>query len=83
MTSEVSETSLDRTASWCERIAEGMALAATPLFAVMALASLADNGDAMLCGGTPGGMLPGGMALMYALMSFIHAGHWLRRMGRI
>ncbi|SHE95229.1 hypothetical protein SAMN02745157_1302 [Kaistia soli DSM 19436] len=82
MTSDAFKTSLSGTASWSGRIADGIALAATPLFAAMAVASLVDNGGAVLCGGMPGSALPGGMALMYALMSLVHAGPWLRRIGR-
>jgi hypothetical protein len=65
--------------SWPERIAGGLALAATPLFAAMAAASFAGESAPVLCGPMPEEILPGGMGLMYALMSLVHAGAWLRR----
>jgi len=46
----------------------------------MAAASFADESATVLCG--PGTVLPGGMGLMYALMSLVHAGAWLRRFAR-
>ena len=61
------------------RAAGGLALAASPIFAAMALlTALPGNMSvAMLCGGAHVSPL-GGMTIMYALMSFLHAGPWLR-----
>ena len=66
----------------------GLCLAATPLFAAMAVITAGDGGMA-LCGGMAadplGGGLSGGlgsMSLMYGLMSLVHAGPWLKRLGR-
>jgi hypothetical protein len=59
-----------------------LALAASPTFALMALASLSRNADsaAILC--SAAGMTPfGGMTEMYALMSLFHAPPWIGRIG--
>jgi hypothetical protein len=58
------------------RAADGLALAAAPGFALMALLTAQGGGAAdMLCGAASpfGGMVP-----MYLLMSAFHAGPWLR-----
>jgi len=57
-------------------IADWLCLAAAPTFAVMALVSCLQGGDAaMLCmGGSP----LTGMAAMYLLMSAFHLAPWLR-----
>ena len=57
-------------------IADWLCLAAAPTFAVMALVSCLQAGDAaMLCmGGSP----LTGMAAMYLLMSAFHLAPWLR-----
>ncbi|MFN3584598.1 hypothetical protein [Phenylobacterium sp.] len=63
-------------------LAERVAMAATPVFAAMALLAAADAGPAaMLCGGAAP-WTAGGMATMYLLMSVFHAGPWLKRLGR-
>lgn len=58
--------------------ARWLALAATPTFAGMAVLNGLDQvrAGAMFCGPAPS--LPGGMALMYALMGAFHLGPWLR-----
>lgn len=62
--------------------ANALCLAGTPVFAAMALLAAGSGDAAMLCP-TPHGMsLPGGMALMYALMSVFHATPWLKLAGR-
>ncbi|MCX5478811.1 hypothetical protein OSH08_07340 [Kaistia geumhonensis] len=83
MTSSAWKASSAASPSWSERIAGGIALAATPLFAAMAVASFAEESGTVLCGPMPGTILPGGMGLMYALMSVVHAGAWLRRLARV
>lgn len=57
-------------------VAEWLCLAAAPTFALMALLSCLQGGDAaMLCmGGSP----LTGMAAMYLLMSAFHLAPWLR-----
>lgn len=63
--------------------AEGLALAASPTLAAMALATAFASGGAMdaLCGSwTGGGWSLDGMALMYLLMSLFHVSPWLKRM---
>lgn len=56
-----------------------IALAASPSFALLALASLVQGADpaAVLCAAA-GGAPFGGMTVMYALMSLFHATPWLR-----
>lgn len=57
-----------------------LGLAATPVFAVMALLSYMAEDDAfhLLCSHGQGGIMITGMAVMYALMSVLHLGPWLR-----
>jgi hypothetical protein len=65
------------------RAADGLALLASPVFAVMALLALID-GDARgaLCG--PGIGAPwSGMVTMYLLMCIGHLPPWLRLLGRL
>jgi hypothetical protein len=61
------------------RVANGLALAASPTFAVMALLTVVPNGDPMqmLCSSAHTSPL-GGMLTMYLLMSAFHIGPWLR-----
>jgi hypothetical protein len=61
------------------RASHGLRLAATPVFAAMALATMIEPGApmAMLCSASHGFAL-GGMTVMYGLMSAFHAGPWLR-----
>lgn len=60
------------------RLAEGLALAASPVFALMALLSVL-GGDpvAILCSAVPGSPL-NGMATMYLLMGVVHLPPWLK-----
>ncbi len=56
-----------------------LGLAATPVFAGMALLTWMQGGDAdVICSTMRGGSVLGGMAPMYLLMSAFHAGPWLR-----
>lgn len=65
-------------------VAGYLSLAASPTFAVMALASaVAGSGPAgAICGTGPVGWPLNEMALMYLLMSLFHASPWLRRRPR-
>ena len=66
-----------------EAAAGYLALAASPTFAVMALATALLGGPAgAFCGTGPQGWAPGGMAVMYLLMSAFHLSPWLRRRTR-
>jgi len=67
-----------------EAAASYLALAASPTFAIMALATaLAGGGPAdAFCGTGPQGWAPSGMAVMYLLMSAFHLSPWLRRRTR-
>lgn len=61
------------------RAADGLALAASPTFAIMALLTgVLDDGPAeMLCSAANGSPLSG-MVTMYLLMSAFHAAPWLK-----
>ena len=61
------------------RLADGLALAASPTFAGMGLLSALAGGDpaAMICSAGHLSALTG-MATMYLLMSAFHIGPWLR-----
>ena len=61
------------------RAANGLCLAAAPVFAAMALVT-AGGGD-MLCT-VPGMSALSGMSAMYLLMSLFHAAPWLKRMAQ-
>ena len=54
-----------------------LCFAASPTFALMAWIS-ANGMQAIICASGPGGLLNGGMPLMYLLMSFFHLPPWLR-----
>ncbi|MBK5566470.1 hypothetical protein [Ensifer sp. SSB1] len=68
---------LPRTAA--RRVADGLALAAAPTFALMAILVGAGGSDVgqMLCAGEQGLQI-GGMTVMYMLMSVFHLTPWLR-----
>lgn len=62
------------------RLADGLALAASPTFAAMALLTGLRGGPAeVLCAATPASPL-NGMVAMYLLMSVFHAAPWVRRL---
>jgi hypothetical protein len=59
--------------------ADCLSLAAAPVFALMALSTaLFGGGMDMICSAAHGASLLGGMVPMYALMSAIHLGPWLK-----
>ena len=61
------------------RAADGLGLAASPTFIVMALLTGVSDGDPMqmLCSSAHASPL-GGMVTMYLLMSAFHVGPWLK-----
>ncbi len=63
-------------------LARVLSLAATPVFAAMALwTALAGGAPDILCMPHHGGSPLTGMTAMYVLMSAFHAGPWLRLIG--
>jgi hypothetical protein len=60
------------------KVSHGLALAAAPTFALMALLTGLGGGGQMaaICSAAPSPLT--GMALMYALMSAFHCGPWLK-----
>ena len=69
----------------CRSEAAGyLALAASPTFAVMALATALDGGGPMaaLCGAGTGGWPLDDMVMMYLLMGAFHLSPWLKRRPR-
>jgi hypothetical protein len=65
------------------RAADGLCLAATPIFGVMAVLSiiLSRGAPGILCSAAQHASWLGGMVPMYALMSAFHATPWLRLIG--
>jgi hypothetical protein len=61
------------------RVGDGLALAASPTFAVMALLTggLGGGPMEMLCSAAHASPM-GGMVAMYGLMSVLHLGPWLK-----
>ena len=60
-----------------------LSLAATPVFATMALLTWVQGGDAdMICSAMHRGSALGGMVPMYLLMSAFHSAPWLRLIPR-
>jgi hypothetical protein len=70
----------EKTAAVVAALINGLYLAATPTFAVMALLTgmTGINAD-MMCSAAHGASPLSGMVPMYALMSAFHAGPWLKR----
>jgi len=65
-------------------LAEGLALAAAPTFALMALLACVFGGvrSEVLCSAMGGASPLGGMVPMYLLMSAFHSAPWLRLISR-
>jgi hypothetical protein len=63
-----------------KRVANGLALAAAPTFALMAVVTMIENTRSQdgICSIGPAGAWPTGMAPMYVLMSIFHATAWLK-----
>jgi hypothetical protein len=77
------EVSAARRGSEASTAANGLALAAAPTFALMALLTgLSSDRSDLLCMDMPDASPLNGMALMYALMSVLHAGPWLKAISR-
>lgn len=72
--------SKDRTAA--SAAGDLLALAAAPVFGVMALVTATDDQAAMLCLTDSASPL-GGMSLMYLLMSALHLAPWLKRVSTL
>lgn len=64
------------------RAADGLALAAAPTFAAMALLTSTGGAPEVLCTISAPSPL-GGMTAMYLLMSLFHAAPWLRLTARL
>ena len=62
--------------------ADGLALAAAPTFAVMALLTGVSGPPEVLCAPGGGGLPLSGMVPMYLLMSAFHAAPWMRLIAR-
>ena len=63
------------------RVADALALAASPTFAIMALVNgIIDGGAAQMPGMSSHVSSMSGMVTMYLLMSGFHAGAWLKRL---
>lgn len=64
--------------------ADWLSLAAAPMFAIMAMLTATDDGGpaGRLCGAVDRHLSPGGMTLMYVLMSIIHSAAWLKLISR-
>lgn len=65
-------------------VADALSMAAAPTFAAMALITGAFGGGqpAVLCSGSQAAFPPGGMVLMYLLMSAFHSAAWLKLISR-
>jgi hypothetical protein len=73
----------DKTPAIVAALINGLYLAATPTFAIMAvLTGLSDGGADMMCSSAHDAWQPGGMVLMYALMSAFHSAPWLKLISR-
>jgi hypothetical protein len=67
----------EMTSAVATTLTNGLYLAATPTFAIMAVLTAVSGNVDMMCAATASPL--GGMVLMYALMSAFHAGPWLKR----
>jgi hypothetical protein len=63
--------------------AHWLSLAATPVFAFMALQTAQGGAAGMLCSAAHGASPLGGMAPMYLLMSVFHAAPWMKLARRV
>jgi hypothetical protein len=74
----------ERLAAAARGAADGLCLAAAPIFAVMGLFAGMHGGTAqdMLCAAAHGASPLGGMSAMYLLMSAVHSAPWLKLFSR-
>ena len=73
----------DRTGAVVATLTDGLYLAATPTFAIMAALTSVSGGNAdMMCSAAHGAWQLGGMVPMYVLMSAFHSPPWLKRILR-
>ena len=63
------------------RVADALALAASPTFAMMALLTAVMGGSSKMLGMTTHASPLSGMVTMYVLMSAFHASAWLKLIG--
>ncbi len=70
---------VDDTGAVVAALTHALYLAATPIFAIMAVLTSMPGGNAdMICTAAHGAWPLGGMVPMYALMSAFHAAPWLK-----
>jgi hypothetical protein len=73
----------DKTPAIVAALINGLYLAATPTFAIMAvLSSMTGGGAYMMCSAAHDAWRLGGMVPMYALMSAFHSAPWLKLISR-
>ena len=63
-------------------LADGLSFAAAPVFAGMALLTWMHGGGTSLCSTASSMTLLASMPAMYALMSAVHSGPWIRLVSR-
>jgi hypothetical protein len=79
----MTEVDSDDTGAVAATLTNALYLAATPTFAMMAVLSRVNGGNADgMCSATQGAWPLDGMVTMYVLMSAFHAGPWLKRILR-
>ena len=73
----------EKTPAIVAALINGLYLAATPTFAIMALlSSMSTESADMMCSTAHGAWQLGGMVPMYALMSAFHSAPWLKLISR-
>jgi len=73
----------EKTTAVVAALTNGLYLAATPTFAVMAaLTGVSDGNAGMMCSAAHGAWPLSGMVPMYVLMSAFHSAPWLKRIFR-
>ena len=82
MTSRIIPYKANPPASQAFRPAGRLGLAASPVFALMAVVTAIRTPPMTICSALPGPLPIDGMTLMYLLMAVFHAHPWLRLIGR-